>query len=245
MRTMIVAIAVLAGGVTPASAVDDYDSCLSLVGTDPQAAVRDAGEWARFHNGGAAARHCYALALLEIGAASRAIDELLGIAAEEPALDDAARADILVQAGELLIQDGDTLTAAVVSQQALRLSPNGAGALGLRASLRIAKSDYAAAVADLSEAITKDGATVRLLSLRASAHRQMGELIPARDDASYATELDPDDPSAWLELGRIEARIGDKASARQSLLTAIGLDRDGEIGEAAQNVLQRMEAGVE
>lgn len=236
------AILLLSGGVAPA--VDDYDACLDLVASDAQQAVVDAELWARFE-GGAAARHCYALALLEVGAPNRAIDQLLDIAAEEPDLTPEARADILVQAGTLLIEQGDLVTADVVALQTLRLVPNGSAGLGLRASVRIAKGNLSGAIEDLGEAINRNGATASLLAMRASAHRQTGEMIAARDDAAFATELAPDFATAWLERGRIEARIGDKAGARQSLLTAIELDRDGEIGSRARNVLQRMEAGIE
>ena len=117
--------------------------------------------------------------------------------------------------------------------------------LGLRASVRIARGAYKDALTDLNEAIARNGPLPRLLLLRASAHRQSGALIEARDDATYATELEPRMAAAWLERGRIEARIKDRDSARDSLLEAIDLDRDGEIGKTAQNVLQRMEAGLD
>ena len=245
MRVVIGAIAGLLLTALPAAAVENYDQCLELIAQDPQKAEREAGDWARFGGGGAPARHCYALALIEIGAPSKAIDELLGIAAEEAALSDPARADVLVQAGEMLLEEGDDVTAGVVAEQALRLAPRDGGVLGLRAAVRIARGAYKDALTDLNEAIARHGPVPRLLLLRASAHRQSGGLIEARDDATYATELEPRMAEAWLERGRIEARIKDRESARDSLLEAIALDREGEIGKTAQNVLQRMEAGID
>ena len=244
MRVAIIGLVALLT-TAPAWAFEDYDGCLALIAQDPYRAEREAGDWARFGNGGAPARHCYALALLEIGAPSKAIDELLGIAAEEAALTDSARAEILVQAGELLLDEGDDVTATVVAEQALRLTPRNPQVLGLRAAVRIAKGAYADALVDLNEAIERDGPVPRLLLLRASAHRENGGLIEARDDATYATELAPGMAEAWLERGRIEARIKDVDSARDSLLQAVALDREGEIGKSAQNVLQRMEAGID
>ena len=245
MRVVIGALTAILLAVPAAGAVESYDQCLELIARDAYQAEREAGEWARFGGGGAPARHCYALALIEIGAPSKAIDELLGIAAEEASLTDPARADVLVQAGEMLLEEGDDVTAAVVAEQALRLAPRDGDVLGLRASVRIARGAYKDALTDLNEAIARNGPLPRLLLLRASAHRQSGALIEARDDATYATELEPRMAAAWLERGRIEARIKDRDSARDSLLEAIDLDRDGEIGKTAQNVLQRMEAGLD
>ena len=97
----IITVAALTATALPAQAVDDYDACLDLIATNPAQAEREAGDWARF-GGAAPARHCYALALIAVGAESRGIDELLGIAVEEPDLEPNARADILAQAGDLL-----------------------------------------------------------------------------------------------------------------------------------------------
>lgn len=232
-------------GVTAfqAHAVDDYDVCVDMIAKDPQRAEREAGDWARY-GGGAAARHCYALALIEIGAPVRAADELIGAAVEEADLPDQARADILVQAGELLIETDYITTAEVVAGQALQLVPNDPNALGLRAAVRLANGSPRNALKDLNRALEKNDKNVRLLMRRASTHRRLGNGIAARDDASFATELAPERPEAWLERGRVEALLKDKAGARKSFLKAVEFDRDGKVGRAAQLALQKMEAGV-
>lgn len=236
------AAAVLAA--SPALAIDDYDACLDLIATDAARAEREAGEWARY-GGGPGARHCYALALIAIGAPSRGIDELLGIAAEEPDLEPDARADILVQAGDLLLDESDQVTASLVAEQALRLDPRNPSAFVLRAKLKLRAGDVREAVRDLDTALKARPGTARFLALRASGHRRLGSHIEARDDASFATEADPSDPSAWLERGRAEAALKDPHAARFSFLEAIALDRDGNVGKSAQRALQRMEAGLE
>ena len=106
--------------VSPAFAVDDYDTCVAMIADDPARAEREAGDWARY-GGGASARHCYALALIEVGAPLRAADELMATAAEEADLPDQARVDILVQAGEILIERDYVATADIVATQALQL----------------------------------------------------------------------------------------------------------------------------
>lgn len=244
LNCLILVGAVLGANILPARAVDDYDVCLDLIGSDPTRAEREAGEWARY-GGGAAARHCYALALIAIGAQSRGIDELLGIAAEEPDLEPDARADVLAQAGDLLLEEGDRLTANIVVEQALRLDARNAASLSLRARLKLDSGDVRAAVRDLDEALKRNPASPRFLALRASAYRRLGRHIEGRDDAAFATEAAPNDPSAWLERGRNEAALKDRVAARFSFLEAIDLDREGEIGKAARLALQRMEAGIE
>ncbi len=89
-----------------------------------------------------------------------------------------------MQAGELLIDQGDLFTAAIVAEQALRLTPNGGPALGLRGSVRVANGDLQAGLRDLDEAIERSGDNPRYLLRRAAAHRQRGQMIPARDDAA-------------------------------------------------------------
>ncbi len=242
MRAMIFLFGLVLA--TPALALDDYDDCLALIASEPERARKEARAWATLE-GGPAARHCLALALIETGDRSEAIDELIGIAVEEVSLESPARADILVQAGEMLVERDELLTATVVANQALGLAPKSLEALGLRAAIALAKDDYRAAFEDLERGLSGGRVNARLLLLRASAHRRTGSLIPARDDAVYATEIAPGSASAWLEGGRIEAALKDKPSARQSLLEAIDLDRDGPIGATARNVLQRMEAGLD
>ncbi|MEM7060153.1 MAG: hypothetical protein AAF557_21435 [Pseudomonadota bacterium] len=245
MRALSLATLIGIAFAGPANAVDDYDLCIAMIVEDPARAEREAGEWARYGGGGAAARHCYALALIEIGASVRAADELIATASEEADLPNQARADLLVQAGELLVTTDYTATAAVVAGQALQLVPGDPGALGLRAAVRLANAKYRGALQDLNEALAKHKEDPRLLLRRASAQRLTGNAIAARDDASFATELAPELPDAWLERGRIEAKLGDKSGARASFLKAIELERDGKIARAAQLALQRMEAGVE
>jgi tetratricopeptide (TPR) repeat protein len=241
----IAAAAVLAGAAVagPAAAVDDYDACIAMIEGDPASAVREASAWIGA-GGGAPARHCHALALIATGADSRAIDELLGIAAEEPALSAQARAEVLVQAGEMLLDRGEGATARAVAEQALALAPGDARAAGLGAAARLARGDAAGALGELDAAMARGRETPRLLLLRAAAQRRLGQLVAARDDAEHATELAPEMASAWLERGRVAAALGDRPDARDAFLRAIELDRTGEIGAEARTSLQRMEASV-
>lgn len=244
MRTLLLTTLISAIFAGPSWAVDDYDTCIAMIASDPERAEREAGDWARYGGGGPAARHCYALALIEVGAPIRAADELIGTAVDAADMPNQARADILVQAGELLLDTDYLTTAELVAGQALQLIKDDPGALGLRAAVSLAGGSPRIALRDLDKALAQDGKNVRLLLRRAATHRRLGNDIPARDDANFATELAPDLAEAWLQRGQIEARLGETSKARASLLKAIEFDRDGKIGRAAQLALQKMEAGI-
>ena len=244
MRVVILSVGALLLAAAPAGAVGDYDACLGLIEQDPARAVREAGDWVRYDNGGAEARHCYALALLATGAPLSAADELMALASEEPGLSDLDRSNMMVQAGEILLDAGEDLSPAIIAAQALQIAPANPAALVFRAAVRLQGEDIAGALADLDAALAQGGETADLLTLRAAARRRAGSATAARDDAIWATELDPEAPRAWLERGRAEAAVRDRHAARQSFLRVMELARGTELARAAQLALQRMDSGA-
>lgn len=244
MRVLILTAAVLAAA-SPARAVDDYQSCLTLIELDKKKAVAEAGEWARYGAGGVLARHCYALALLATGAQLSAADELMAAAVNEPGLSDEARSNLFVQAGEILLEAGEDLSPAIAAEQAVRLAPKNPEAIGLRGAVKLRAGQHQAALADLEAAIALDKPTAELLTLRAAAKRLLGQGTAARDDAAWATELDPESARAWMERGRAEAMIRDHHRARQSFFKVMDLAKGTELARAAQLALQRMDTGAD
>ena len=246
MRASILAVSLsigLCAFALPARAVDDYKSCLVLVELDAKKAVTEAGEWARFGTGGVLARHCYALALLASGAPLSAADELMAAAAEEPGISVLERSNLMVQAGEILLDAGEDLSPAIAAEQAIRLAPKNPQALGLRAAIKLAGGNAAGALGDLDAIIASSGPTEGLLTLRAAAKRVLGRATAARDDALWATELDPNSPKAWMERARAEALVKDRHNARQSFFKVMDLAKDTPLARAAQLALQRMDSG--
>ncbi len=237
-----VALAISMPGV--ALAVDDYDDCLELVRSNPRDAVRAAEEWASFGAGGVPAEHCRAVALIETGADRAGAALLLSLAKNAPDLPDRWRAEVLVQAADVLLGLGDVVAAERASARAVILAPGSASPLRTRAAVRIAKGSPAAAAEDLAEVIRIAGESARDLALRAAALRRANQPLEARDLAVRATVLEPSSADAWLERGRAEAALGDTSSARQSLLTAIASDTDGSVKHGARLSLQKMDAGL-
>ena len=227
---------------TPAQAVEDYDSCVALVESDPARAAVEARQWVDA-GGGSAARHCRALALLAQGAERSAAELLAAIAAEDRTLPGQVRADMLVEAGETYLGLGELAAGRAAAERALKLASNQRPALTLMARLRAEAGDWQGAVADLERALARGAPDAGILVLRASARLHLGRRVAARADLEWAEELDPNYPPLWLERGALAAAEGDREAARAAWLKAIALDRDGPVAEAARLRLQRMEAG--
>lgn len=227
----------------PAAAVTDYQTCVTLAGSDPERAEAEAARWAAA-GGGSAARHCRALAMLALGADRSAAELLSAIAAEDRTLPAQVRADMLVEAGEIHLGLGDIEAGRAAAARALKLAPDPRPALTLSARLEAEAGNWQGAVAELDRALARGEPSADILVLRASARRRLGQLVAARADLAWAEELAPDDPALWLERGALEADSGDRDAAREALLKAISLDREGPVAEAARLRLQRMEAGA-
>lgn len=230
---------VLAAG--PAAAVGDYDACLALAADDPARAEVEAARWVAA-GGGSAARHCRALALLGLGAGHRAAELMAGIAAEDRALHDQVRADMLVEAGRIWLGLGALEAGQAAVDRALKLAADPRPALVLSARLKAEAGDWPGAEAALERALARGAPDAGILVLRASARLRLGQLVAARADLAWAAELAPDDPALWLETGALEAAGGNRDAARAAWLKAIELDREGPVGAAARLRLQRMEA---
>lgn len=226
----------------PAWAVESYDACVKMVERDPVTAEIEAGRWTAA-GGGAAARHCRALALAAQGAERRAAELMTGIAVEDRTLPDQARAELMVEAGELYLALGDLDAGRAAVKRALKLATDPRPALVLAARLAAEAGDWQGAASDLEHALARGAPDAEILVLRAAARLHLGQLVAARADLAWAEELEPENAALWLEKGALAAAEGDRDAARAAWLRAIELDRDGPVAEAARLRLQRMEAG--
>lgn len=242
---LLAVTALLAGGAGwPAAAVENYDACVALAGTNPEKADIAAQRWIQ-SGGGAPARHCRALALMAQGAEARAAELMVAIAAEERALPDAVRAEMLVEAGDIFLGLGDLARARAAAENALRLAPEPRPALVLYARVEAEAGNWQGVIDTLDRALARGEPDAEILIMRASARLHLGRLVDARADLAWAAELDPDHPALWLERGALEAAAGDRDAARAAWLKAIELGREGPVAAAARLRLQRMETGAD
>ncbi|MEO0363339.1 MAG: hypothetical protein AAF322_19615 [Pseudomonadota bacterium] len=230
-------LAAFAAGAAPAT-VTDYGECASLAVSDPEAAINEARAW-REETGAIGARHCEAIALVELGA-YRAAAEALGDVANAPELLAEERAAVLVQSAGLWTEAGEDARAAAALDAAVRVDP-GPGALIERAAARVAAGDLARAASDLDGAVARAPNSAEALTLRAAVKRRSGDGTGARADALKAVEIEPKGGAGWFELGMAERALGLDDGARRSLLKAIDVEPGGPVATLARRALQDMD----
>ncbi len=190
-----------------------YRDCLAQIERNADVAYDAALDW-QSRGGGAAAKHCAALALVELELYGEAAVRLGALADEPDAGGPEARAAILGQAGNAWLLAGGPQNAVTAFDAALGLAPGDPALLIDRARAQAAQENYAAAESDLSQAIAADPANAAAFVLRASARREQGLLEQALADIERALRLVPDAPNALAERAAIRLAQGDEAGAR-------------------------------
>ena len=134
-----------------------YQNCMILARDAPADGLESAMSWAA-RDGGDGARHCAAVALIELGQYREAAQRLERLAADlrDPDLRETENTvlslGVLVQAGQAWILAGDTTRAHAVQSAALDIAPDDVELLLDRAITRATAKNYRAAVDDLSRA---------------------------------------------------------------------------------------------
>ncbi|MCP5432073.1 MAG: tetratricopeptide repeat protein [Alphaproteobacteria bacterium] len=235
----------LLGGAEAADAPrDTYAHCLALLERNPEAAFSFASTW-RDDGGGAPARHCVALALVDLGSPGEGASRLDDLAREADAGDAATRAQILSQAGNAWLLQGETGRAANSFTSALAVLPSGSP---LAADLRLDRGrtfalleDYPKAEEEFTAALAARPGFVDALVLRANAERAQGLYAKARADIASALALAPKNAQAWFERGTTDYLTGDIEGARAALGRSLSLEGEGPVADAARAVLQQIE----
>ena len=183
-----------------------YDACIAKTRTDPETAFEDAHI---FHadGGGALARHCIALALLELGAVEEAALRLEQTAFMPDGGDSAMRAELLSQAGNAWLLARAPIEAEQAFTQAMTIQSGDPDLFIDRARAHALQSHFGDAASDLSVALTLRPQDVLALRLRADAHFELGQLDQAESDVDAALRITPRDVDTLVLRGRIrEAR---------------------------------------
>lgn len=217
-----------------------YRACIALSYREPLQAFETAETWAGL-GGGPAARHCAAMALLEAKQYDRAAQRLEALAAGLAPDHFPLPGNVWAQAANVWLLGGRPESALRAIEQALRDNPDTANYLVDRGRIRAELGDYAAALADLDQALALDDTDEDAAAFRASALRHLGRLEEAIIAIERALTLNPGNPSARLERGILRQQMGDHAGARSDWLRTV-LDHGGTpAADAAQARLQQME----
>ncbi len=222
---------------------EEYERCLSMLGSDPEGANNYADAW-QATGGGDAAAHCLALAQVQLGnvAAGAAMLETLAAGSRAPAV---ARAAVYGQADQAWLMSGDPSRALGAATLALILSPDDADLLIDRSVASGTLGRYEDAVDDLTRALDLDGGRADALVLRAAAWRHLGHLDLAQDDVDRALAREPENPEAFLERGILRQRRGDRKGAEHDWIEAKSLAPDSATSDLAEQNLALLEAGPE
>ncbi len=218
-----------------------YRRCLDLVVNEPDSGIDFAMSW-RDQGGGAPARHCLAIGLIEAGHRAEGARRLEELSKSPDAGDLALRVEILGQAGNAWLLDGNPERAISVLTAGIDLvaeDPSLRADILVydRARARALLNDWRGVIADLDQVLIFRPDDVSGLVLRARARRVLGDLPEARADLEAALALTPGDPAALIERGRIKVSEGDEDGARQDWANAALAGEGTPLAGAAQNLL--------
>jgi len=150
--------------------------------------------------------------------AARWLDAALAVEAHAPA---ERRVELLVDSANAHAMAGHASEAKARIDEALRLAPDDARALGNRGVLELSRGEVASAERDLSRAVVLQPELAELRSALATALRAQGRLAEARAQAEEAVRVMPTCAPAHVELGLLAEGAGDLAAARDHHARAV------------------------
>jgi len=217
-----------------------YRACIALSYRAPWQAFEAAAAWAKV-DGGPAARHCAAMALLEAKQYVRSAQRLETLASGLPPDHVPSPGNMLAQAANVWLLGERPELALQAIELALQYDPDKATYLVDRGRIQAELGDHAAALADLDRALALDGTDDDAAAFRASALRHLGRLEQAMTAIQHALALNPGNPSARLERGILRSQMGDPAGARADWLNIVKQHGGTPAADAAQSHLQQIE----
>lgn len=219
-----------------------YQTCLALVRQTPQEALDSALTW-RDSGGSFAARHCAALALVELRRPREAADGLEQLAQEMNATGQPALliASILSQAGQAWYGADELSRADAAFAEALRINPSDAEAWQERARAMAAAGQWSEARTYLDRALALQPQRAEAYAMRASTRRYLQDLTGAQEDIETALLIDSNLAAAYLERGNIRAARGERDGARADWLKVRLLLTEGPLFDAAGRNLERLD----
>jgi len=132
-------------------------------------------------------------------------------------------------------------------EQALALDPKSRRGLWARSRLALVESRYTDAIADLNAYIAQNPkSSTTAYYFRGLAYNRINSFRQAIDDLRTYVDRDPTDPDGYRERGLASFGLGDKASARTDLDTAMrGYRKSGDTAEADKvaAMLKAIDAG--
>ena len=189
-----------------------YTECMNLARREPARVLPAAQKWLA-EGGGMGARHCVAIATMEMGRHLEAAAQLEAIARDMGQDRPGLRAELWAQAGQAWMDGGQASNAVAAQSRALELKPNDADLWIDRGLSYAAQRAWPQAISDFDKAVGLDPNGVEALVLRAAAWRNSGDAAKALIDAGRALKMAPDHSEALLERGFALLARGDRQTA--------------------------------
>ncbi|MCX2561068.1 tetratricopeptide repeat protein [Acetobacter farinalis] len=215
--------------------------CMAMVETDPFGARDYAQDWGK-HGGDREARHCHALALLELGdeqTAAQELDDLVRKAPPSgPESSASLRAVIAEEAAEAWLSAGNPQNALSIVEYGLSVRPGDTNLRLVRARALLEQGNAGAVIPDLTALVARASeAPPGAFVLLASAERRLGQLDKATQHITQAVQHMPDNPPALLERGIIREQLGDAAGAQADWQRVLELSPDSHEADLARQDL--------
>jgi tetratricopeptide (TPR) repeat protein len=219
---------------------DAYRSCVQLVRKDPESGFEAAIAW-RDEGGGSAARHCTALALVNLGQYADAALRLETLAKEMNGFGETERAAVLGQSGRVWRRAGDLDRARASLSAAIGLDPTNAELRIDRGEILATAGQYWEAIDDFNAALEHAPMSLDALIFRGAAYRLLNIGNLAREDLEAALVRDTGNPEALVELGAVELLDSRRDAARQHWLRAISVAPASPAADAARRWLEKLD----
>ena len=228
---------------TPSVEQQRFEACAALAETDPARAIEQAGTW-RLSGGGAAARHCEALAFVAQKRWLPATTAFEAAARDADNKGDGRSGNLWVQAGNAALAAGDPARARTAFDAALVRGQAASADLGEiyldRSRARFGAGDKKGAREDIDTALKLVPADPLAWLLSATLARQSGDLERATTDIAEAQTRSPDDAQVALEAGNIAILSGAEGAARVAWQAAVKNAPESPAGKAAADALSRL-----
>jgi len=219
---------------------EEYDACLSLTKREPEYAFESALAW-RDQGGGFPARHCAAVALVEMKKFHIAAPRLEKLAQDMRDAGSPLVITMLMQAANAWLLAEDYSRAYAVASAALELLPDDINLLIDRSRILAAAENYQEAFNDLDLALRLDPTRVEALIYRAAAWRHLGNNDRAFEDVDLALSLNPQQVDGLIERGIIYRLMGENDKARTDWQKVLEITPNSKAGETARRNLEKMD----
>ncbi|CAN5236221.1 hypothetical protein BH09PSE3_BH09PSE3_12910 [soil metagenome] len=226
--------------VPPTAEEARFESCVSLIETDPKAALDRASTW-QLQGGGVLARQCTGMAYGQQQRWLPAATAFEGAARLAESSGDGRAAVLWLQAGNAALAAGDPARARGFLDAALargQLIGDAAGEAHLDRGRALAGlGDLKGARVDLDLALKLVPADPLAWLLSATLARKMQDLPRASADIAEAASRSPDDASVALEAGNIALLSGHEDAARTAWSAAVKNAPGSSAGKSAAQAL--------